>query len=256
MLKRRPEPALAAAMLCIAFPAQAEMPQHFVYLRDVDPTIQQDMRYAGNQNFTGHPVPGYEASECVLVRQAAEALKEVQVDLKPKGLGLKVYDCYRPARAVAAFVAWGKLPDDPKAKAIYYPALDKSDLFPKYIATRSGHSRGATVDLTLVPLGTVQPEMPTEAAGSCQALQASGRSPDNSIDMGTGFDCFDLKATAFASMITSAQNTNRLMLQDTMKAHGFKEYVGEWWHFTLEPEPYPDTYFDFPIKPRPSGGKG
>ena len=130
----------------------AEMPKDFVYLRDVDPTIQQDMRYAGTDNFTGHKVPGYDAPECVLVRQAAEALKAVQAEVKAKGLSLRVYDCYRPARAVAAFVDWSKLPDDPKAKAIYYPALSKSALFPDYIALVSGHSRGATMDLTLVPL--------------------------------------------------------------------------------------------------------
>ncbi len=114
------------------------------------PTIQQDMRYAGSGNFTGAKVPGYDAAECVLVRQAAEALKAVQADVKAKGLTLKVYDCYRPARAVAAFVAWAKQPDDPKAKTTYYPNLPKSALFPDYIATRSGHSRGATLDLTLV----------------------------------------------------------------------------------------------------------
>ena len=124
----------------------------FVYLRDVDPTILQDMRYAGTDNFTGHAVNGYDAPECVLVREAAEALKAVQAELKAKGLSLKVYDCYRPARAVKAFVDWSKLPDDPKAKSTYYPALPKSALFPDYIALVSGHSRGATMDLTLVPL--------------------------------------------------------------------------------------------------------
>ena len=120
------------------------MPQDFVYLRDIDPTILQDMRYAGRDNFTGAPVPGYDAPECVLVRPAAEALAAVQADLRAKGLTLKVYDCYRPARAVAAFVDWAKEPDDPAAKTTYYPNLPKAALFPDYIATRSGHSRGAT----------------------------------------------------------------------------------------------------------------
>ena len=130
----------------------SEMPKDFVYLRDIDPTIQQDMRYAGTRQFHRQAGHGYDAPECVLVRQAAEALKAVQADVKAKGLTLKVYDCYRPARAVAAFVAWAKEPDDPKAKTTYYPNLPKSALFPDYIATRSGHSRGATVDLTLVPI--------------------------------------------------------------------------------------------------------
>ena len=122
----------------------ADIPEDFVYLRDTDPTIQQDMRYAGADNFTGRPVPGYDAGECVLVRQAAEALKAVQADVKTKGLSLKVYDCYRPKQAVGAFVAWAKALDDPNSKAIHYPSLDKAELFPQgYIATVSGHSRGS-----------------------------------------------------------------------------------------------------------------
>ncbi len=113
------------------------MPNRFVYLRDVDATILQDMRYATANNFVGHVVPGYEAPECVLVREAALALKAAQAELKEKGLSLKVYDCYRPARAVKAFVDWAKHPDDPEAKAVYYPSLDKRALLPGYIATRS-----------------------------------------------------------------------------------------------------------------------
>jgi zinc D-Ala-D-Ala dipeptidase len=123
-----------------------------VYLRDADAIILQDMRYESANNFTGHRAPGYDAPECVLVREDADALKAVQAELRPRGLSLKVYDCYRPARAVATLVAWAKLPDDLRAKATYYPALDKRALFPGYIATRSSHSRGATLDLTLVPL--------------------------------------------------------------------------------------------------------
>ena len=147
-------PLILAGSLCLATAVSAsEMPKDFVYLRDVDPTILQDMRYASADNFTGAKVPGYEAPECVLVRQAAEALKSVQAAVRAKGLTLKVYDCYRPARAVAAFVDWAKKPDDPHAKIVYYPSLAKGALFPDYIATRSGHSRGATMDLTLVPGG-------------------------------------------------------------------------------------------------------
>src|SRR5207344_2634390 len=135
-----------------AAPCTAEgMPKDFVYLRDVDPTILQDMRYASSNNFVGRTVPGYEAPECVLVSEAAEALKAAQAELKEKQLSLKVYDCYRPGRAVKAFVAWAKLPDDPKAKSTYYPGLPKSALFPDYIALVSGHSRAATADLTAAP---------------------------------------------------------------------------------------------------------
>ena len=164
---------LAAAIAGPAVSSADEMPKGFVYLRDIDPTIEQDMRYAGAKNFTGRPAAGYAAGECVLVRQAAEALKEVQADLKAKGLGLKVYDCYRPARAVAGFVAWTKEPDDPKAKAVYYPNVPKSELLPNYIAPRSGHSRGAAVDLTLVPLGGQAKEEPESAPCTAPAAPPS-----------------------------------------------------------------------------------
>ncbi|MGV1013579.1 MAG: M15 family metallopeptidase [Methyloceanibacter sp.] len=227
------------------------MPQDFVYLRDVDPSIVQDMRYAGSRNFTGTPVPGYQAPECVLLRPAAEALQRVQTGLRAKGLTLKVYDCYRPAKAVAAFVDWAKEPDDPKAKVAYYPNLDKRALFPDYIATRSGHSRGATVDLTLVPLEAEAKPSAGDGAEpqSCTAPQ-SGSAPDGSLAMGTSFDCFDVKANTDTSGLTEEERKNRTLLVEAMQTHGFQNYPMEWWHFTFQPEPYPDTFFDFPITPR------
>jgi D-alanyl-D-alanine dipeptidase len=228
-----------------------EMPQDFVYLREVDPSIQQDMRYAGAANFMGRNVPGYEAAECVLVEQAADALKAVQAELKDRQLALKVYDCYRPARAVASFVDWAEQPDDPKTKSIYYPALEKRALFPGYIATRSGHSRGATVDLTLIPLGSQPPSVHTQASAACTAAQGE-RAPDNSLDMGTSFDCFDIKANTETSGLTDEEQKNRTLLVNVMSRHGFKNYDKEWWHFTLENEPHPDTIFDFPIERRPN----
>ena len=225
------------------------MPKDFVYLRDIDPTILQDMRYAGRDNFTGARVPGYEAPECVLVRPAAEALKAVQADLRPKGLTLKVYDCYRPARAVAAFVAWAKEPDDPDAKMIYYPNLPKAALFPDYIATRSGHSRGATVDLTLVPIAAAaQGSAPAESAAPrpCTAPQegtGAGRQPRHGHELrllrregehgGAG-----PKRTRSGTIARRWSKPCRRTASRTIRK--------EWWHFTLEPEPYPDTYFDFP----------
>jgi D-alanyl-D-alanine dipeptidase len=231
-----------------------EMPGDFVYLRDIDPSIQQDMRYAGSNNFTGEKVPGYNAAECVLVRQVADALKGAQTELRSKGLSLKVYDCYRPARAVAAFVAWSKLPDDPRQKALHYPDLAKSELFPAYIATRSSHSRGATVDITLVPLdGPRQTETSPSSGGvPCTAPQAGLR---HSLDMGIGFDCFDPKANTDAPGLTKEQQHNRKLLLDIMSRHGFQNYSQEIWHFTLKGEPYPDTVFDFPIEPI-ARGKG
>ena len=242
--------AAIAAMPCAA----EEMANGFVYLRDVDPTILQDMRYAGPGNFTGHAVNGYDAPECVLVREAAEGLKAVQAEVKTKGLSLKVYDCYRPAEAVAAFVAWSKAPDDPDSKAAHYPALAKAELFPQgYIAEVSGHSRGATMDLTLVLLDAdpVQPATGGNALGACTA-PAAMREADTSIDMGTGFDCFDVKANTAVPGLSIAQQQNRQELVDAMARHGFKNYDKEWWHFTLENEPHPDTVFDFPIEPRGS----
>lgn len=227
------------------------MPNDFVYLRDVDPSIQQDMRYAGSNNFTKRSVPGYDAAECVLVRQAAKALKTAQADLKPMGLSLKVYDCYRPTKAVAAFVDWSKEADNPEAKLEHYPELSKSDLFPEYIATRSGHSRGATLDVTIVPLGSSPAVTDGEDGIACTETQPS----DNSLDMGTGFDCFDPKANTDAPGLTPEQQRNRKLLVDVMSRHGFKNYPKEIWHFTFEPEPHPDTYFDFPIVPRPTSDK-
>jgi zinc D-Ala-D-Ala dipeptidase len=236
-----------------ATPAPAgEMPDGFVYLRDVDPTILQDMRYAGMQNFTGHVVPGYDAPECVLAKQAAEALKAVQGELREKQLTLKVYDCYRPARAVAAFVAWSKLPDDSKAKSSYYPGLEKRDLFPDYIALVSSHSRGATMDLTIVPLTAGEPARPPPDAPTPCTAAIGKRAPDTSIDMGTAFDCFDVKAHTVVPGLDAEQQQNRQMLVDVMARHGFKNYEKEWWHYTLEGEPYPDTVFDFLIEPRGS----
>ena len=252
---RRIVPALAGLILAAfatAAPGAETMPDTFVYLHDIDASIEQDMRYAGAHNFTGGPVPGYEAPECILVRQAAEALKEVQADLAPKGLSLRVYDCYRPTRAVDAFVAWAKRPADPAAKAAWYPRLDKSVLFPDYIATRSGHSRGATLDVSVVPIGGADPPPRGE---SCLAPQDT-YAPDGSLAMGTTFDCFDTKANTDAAGLTATEMENRALLRAAMAARGFKNYPFEWWHYTHQPEPYPDTYFDFPVRPRSAGRDG
>ena len=187
------------AALSTATPAFAgdAMPDDFVYLHDVDPTIRQDMRYAGPHNFTGKPVDGYDARRMCAGAAGGRGAEAVQADLRAKSLTLKVYDCYRPARAVAAFVDWAKLPDDPKTKTTYYPNLSKSDLFPDYIATRSGHSRGATLDLTLVPIESSAPPAGEAKPRSCTAPQ-KGHAPDGSVAMGTSFDCFDAKANTAA----------------------------------------------------------
>ncbi len=190
----------------------------------VVPGLAVDIRYAGANNFIGRPIAGYEAPLCLLTRETATALARVQSELVQFGLGLKVFDCYRPARAVAEFVAWARDPSDRAQAARFYPRVDKSQLIIQgYIAARSGHSRGSTVDLTLV--------------------DGSGRE----LDMGGEFDLFDTRSWPTEPQLLPAQRANRLLLRSVMRAHGFHPYDKEWWHFGLENEPHPRTYFDFPV---------
>ena len=237
---------LSFCILAACAGASQTLPDGFVYLRDTAPTIKQDIRYFGANNFVGRRVNGYQAPECVLAKPAAEALARVQDDLARDGLTLKVFDCYRPQRAVDDFVAWSKDPSDP-TKAEYYPALKKSSLFPDgYIAERSGHSRGATVDLAIAPVDNADTFERPEFV-SC--VDATGeKKPSGQLDFGTAFDCFDTLSNTADPRITGAARANRQKLVDAMAAHGFSNYRLEWWHFTFRPEPYPDTYFDFLIE--------
>jgi len=224
-------------------------PADFVALQDVDPSILQDMRYVTPHNFTGEPVDGYRDATCILTRRAAEALQRAQQEFTERGYTLKVYDCYRPQRAVNDFVAWAQDLGDQRMKTEFYPRVDKSTLFADgYIAEKSGHSRGSTVDLTLVTLPAAAE--PTYLAGQpladCAAPQGI-RFADNSVDMGTGFDCFDTLAHTFDPRIGGDELKNRLLLTEGLERQGFVNYDQEWWHFTYQPEPYPDTYFDFPV---------
>lgn len=190
------------------------------------PRLVVDMRYAGSENFVGRPIDGYEAPVCLLTSRAADALDKVQKRLESFGLGLKVFDCYRPARAVADFVAWAKDLQDQKRKAAQYPNVDKSRLFELgYIAERSGHSRGSTVDLTIVDLAT-----------------------GAEIDMGGAYDLFDTVSWPSDMSVSAAARANRMLLQDLMAEAGFRPLKEEWWHFTLNGEQYPETYFDFPVR--------
>jgi D-alanyl-D-alanine dipeptidase len=231
------------------------MPTDFVALSDVVPSILQDMRYATPHNFTGAPVAGYLAPSCLLTRQAADALARAQQEFTERGFTLKVYDCYRPQRAVDEFVSWAADLVDQRMKPEFYPRVDKSTLFADgYIAERSGHSRGSTLDVTLVPLPptAAPPYLPGQPLVDCAAPQAI-RFPDDSIDMGTGYDCFDTLAHTVDPRITGDQAKNRLLLAEGLERQGFVNYDKEWWHFTYQPadqgEPYPDTYFDFPVGP-------
>jgi D-alanyl-D-alanine dipeptidase len=221
----------------------------FVSLVDVEPDIVFDIRYYDDNNFVGTRIDGYEAPKCLLTREAASALAAVQREAGEYGLGLKVFDCYRPQRAVAHFVSWARDLDDTRMRRQYYPAVDKRDLFRLgYIDERSGHSRGSTVDVTLVPIPSPVPITAGILPGSrdCRGVKPQ-RYPDSSIDMGTGFDCFDSLAHTASTDIPAEARQNRLLLKTLMEKHGFVNYPKEWWHYTLVDEPFPERYFDFPV---------
>lgn len=225
-------------------------PAPFVYLREIDPTIIQDIRYAGADNFTGRPVPGYDAAECLLLRPVAEALARVQKHIRAQSLSLKVYDCYRPERAVRAFVAWAETLDDDGVSKRFYPNVNRSDLLLlHYIAGQSGHSRGNAVDLTLVEL----PEPPVQNSGRtrdyapCNA-SAGARTPDTSVDMGTGFDCFDTMSYTSTKSISTAQHRWRERLLAAMARESFANYAKEWWHYSFSLDHAAES-FDMPIAP-------
>ncbi len=227
----------------------AQIPPEFVYLRKVDPSIIQDIRYRTSHNFIGSPIKGYQAGECVLTRQAAQALASVQKELQQSGLSLKVFDCYRPQMAVDEFIEWSRQPDDQKMKKEFYPRVDKKDFFALgYVAAKSGHTRGSTVDLTIVPKGAAPAPSfnPTQDLVNCNAPYLQ-RFKDQGIDMGGGFDCMDkISHTNFLG-INPVAHFNRLILKTLMEKYGFAPYAYEWWHFTLKNEPYPNCYFNFPI---------
>lgn len=222
------------------------LPGDFVRVRDVLPDALFEMRYFGDHNFLGRPVMGYAAPECWLTRPAARALRHVQRRVARAGYNVKIYDCFRPQRAVDDFVAWSGDARDTTTQDEFYPTLRKTQLFPLgYIAAKSGHSRGSTVDLTLVPQGAgVSPTWtPGDSQVACTA-PVGRRFPDTSIDMGTGFDCFDVRANTADPSIGGPQRANRRILLRAMRQAGFTNYPKEWWHYTLADEPYPDTYFD------------
>jgi D-alanyl-D-alanine dipeptidase len=181
--------------------------------------------------------------------QAAEALHRVQTAARARGYSLKVYDCYRPQQAVDDFVRWAQSLDDQRMKAEFYPQVAKSALFNDgYIGGPTAHSRGSTMDLTLVALPSrgQRPYSAGEPLVSCTAPEGQ-RFPDNTVDMGTGFDCFDSLAHTLNPRITGKAMDNRLLLKQLMADAGFNNYAKEWWHYTLAGEPYPNTYYNFPV---------
>ena len=201
---------------------------NLVDIRSLVPDIAEDIRYAGDDNFVGVRIDGYGAARCYLVPAAAEALRQVEAGLRSQGMRLELFDCYRPARAVRHFVRWARDMGDQRTKPAHYPSLDKRQLLGDYIAPVSGHSRGATVDLTL---------MRCAPGGDCVVL-----------DMGTDFDFFDPRANTDSPLVTAEQRGNRQLLEAAMAGAGFRNYPQEWWHYTLAPEPAPTIIFDVPIE--------
>ena len=225
---------LLAAVLCFASCAEQEtiskdgssMPAEFVVVNHEIPSLLFDMRYFSNENFLGTKVRGYESARCLLTRPACDALEKAQREMSAMGYTLKIFDCYRPQKAVDHFVAWVGDVNDRRTKERYYPNEDKSRLIEKgYIADRSGHSRGSTVDLTVV-----------ESSSAAE------------LDMGTPYDFFDPLSNTDDPRITPRQKRNRMLLKSVMESHGFVNYDKEWWHYTLANEPFADTYFNFPVK--------
>lgn len=203
------------------------LPEGFVYIDEIIPGIRLDLRYCTAHNFVGEQIDGYSQPRGILTRAAAEALSRVQDALKTTGLELKLFDAYRPQQAVEHFKRWIGDASDLRMKAEFYPKIDKPDLLEQgYIARRSSHTRGSTVDLTIVP---GDPDVPA-------------------LDMGSHFDYFGPESWADYTGLSAQQQANRLMLRRLMVQSGFVPFSMEWWHFTLEEEPFPDTWFDFPVQ--------
>ncbi|OAI49158.1 hypothetical protein AYO45_03170 [Gammaproteobacteria bacterium SCGC AG-212-F23] len=205
------------------------LPHDFVYLKDVDPTIIQDVKYFTQDNFIGRPIKGYEKHTCIITKKAAAQLAKIQQQLQKQSLGLKVYDCYRPQMAVDDFIQWSEDKLDQKMKDAFYPRINKADFFTLgYAGKKSSHTRGSAVDLTLVRLDKNNQFV-------------------HDLLMGTHFDYMDELSHALSNAVQEDAKQNRLLLRNIMIANGFEPYDMEWWHFTLKDEPFPDTYFNFPV---------
>jgi D-alanyl-D-alanine dipeptidase len=204
----------------------AQLPKGFVYANDVIPDLKVELRYYSSNNFVGKVIDGYQSNHLILTEATANALKLVQKELEQQGMCLLVFDGYRPQQAVNHFVQWAQDLNDTINKRQFYPDVYKKDLFNEgYIASRSGHSKGSTVDLTIFSDKTNAP-----------------------LDMGTDYDFFGEESWIYHEGLTEVQKKNRQILQDVMLKHGFSNYAKEWWHFTLKGAPFQDTFFDFPVK--------
>ena len=243
---------LTSAVLCILLSSCAictpkSAPSGFVHVSEAVPDVILEIRYHSTYNFVGDRIDGYEQPTALLTVEAAKALKAVSDDVKAQGYRLKIFDAYRPQRAVNHFMAWAKKTDDTRMKAYFYPDLDKNVLFPRgYIAEKSGHSRGSTVDLTLFDMTT---EKEVDMGGTFDWFGKESH-PDWCGNPETGKYTGDFPGSTppTGGKINEVQFKNRMILRRTMMRHGFKPIKEEWWHFTLADEPWPDTYFDHPVK--------
>jgi len=243
--------ALAVALVVAGPPSvggqENAPPTGFARLDEIAPTIRQDIRYASPFNFAGRRVPGYEAARCILWRPAAEALARAQAQFVAEGFLLKVYDCYRPTRAVRAFAAWSQAPGEDRLKSVFYPDLDKGRLFALgYIAAYSRHSLGIAVDIGLVRAD--EPEQPTPTNGGRCDGTFEARTPESSLDFGTAFDCFSELSATFHKRISAPARANRDRLLRVLKSEGFRNYSREWWHFELNRSDAPTMPHDFPVR--------
>lgn len=205
----------------------ANVPEGFALINDVCPAIVVQMDYSTESNFTGTIVNGYKARKAFMVKEAVEALCKVQADANKAGFNIKIFDAYRPKKAVSYFQDWAKKPEDNlEIKKMYYPNFTKPQLFENgYIASQSSHSKGSAIDLTLIDMKT-----------------------GKDLDMGTRFDFFHDSSHTDSKKVTAAQMKNRMILKNLMEKYGFKNFIQEWWHYSYRPEPYPDTYFDFDVE--------
>jgi len=212
-------------LLLFSFISFSQSSDSFIDIKEYIPSIIIDLKYSSDDNFTGRVVKGYESPKCLLTFEAARRLKIIQTILNNSGYSLKIYDAYRPQRSVNHFINWSKNQSDTLKKSYFYPNLLKSNLFELgYIAASSSHSRGSTVDITLVEI-------------------SSGKE----IDMGSPYDFFGLESSHDYENISITQKNNRKLLLDVMTKNGFSSYSKEWWHYTFIDEPFPTTYFDFTI---------
>jgi zinc D-Ala-D-Ala dipeptidase len=247
-------------LICIMTPAllalvaqsgwgQEALPPGFVRLRDFAPSIRQDIRYASAFNFTGKIVPGYERAQCIAREPAAKALARAQNKLLTEGFALKVYDCYRPLRAVHTFVAWSQGPGGDTMKPIFYPAVDKSQAFALgYISPYSKHSIGIAIDVGLVRAGEDDSlPSPPAAGGRCDG-PFEQRARESSLDLGTAYDCFSESSATASPNISAVARANRATLHRALAAEGFRNYWREWWHYELNDPSGPTKAYDFPVR--------